>query len=205
MAFRGPAHLARSGWADPRSMAKPLGRRRCRARQKALLGRRPAGEPNRGLRCRTPSELGELKVAQEGRPGGFTLIEMMAVVLILGVVMSVVVVNVMDRVEWAKVQTTKVKMRAVEGALEMHRLERTTYPETEPGLVALLEAAPGGAPLVRDEEALDDAWRRRFGYEHPGGRARAGYDLWSLGRDGGVGGVGPDADITNWKNVSLVR
>ncbi len=137
------------------------------------------------------------------RRHGFTLIEMMAVVLILGLVMSVAVVNVMDRVEWAKVQTTKVKMRAVEGALEMHRMERATYPGTDPGLVALLEPGSGGGPLVRDEESLNDAWRRRFGYRHPGDRGRAGYDLWSLARDGSQGGAGPDADITNWKSASF--
>jgi general secretion pathway protein G len=128
---------------------------------------------------------------------GFTLIEMMAVVLILGLVMSVVVVNVMDRVEWAKVQTTRVKMRAVEGALEMFQLENATYPDTDPGLLALLERGPGRKSFVKDEQALDDSWKRRFGYEHPGARHVDSYDLWSHGRDGSPGGEGPDADLTN--------
>ncbi|HEX5064559.1 MAG TPA: type II secretion system major pseudopilin GspG [Myxococcota bacterium] len=133
---------------------------------------------------------------------GFTLIEMMAVVLILGLVMSVVVVNVMDRVEWAKVQTTRVKMRAVEGALEMFQLENAKYPATDPGLVALLEGPPGGGrSFVRDEDALDDAWRRRFGYEQPGTHRAPSYDLSSLGRDGTPGGDGPDADIVNWERA----
>jgi general secretion pathway protein G len=136
------------------------------------------------------------------RTRGFTLIEMMAVVLILGLVMSVVVVNVMDRVEWSKVQLTKVKLRAVEGALEMFQLENAVYPATDPGLVALLEPDAGGRTFVRDDEALDDAWRRRFGYEHPGTHRAPGYDLSSLGRDGGSGGEGPDADITNWERTS---
>lgn len=107
----------------------------------------------------------------------------------------------MDRVEWAKAQTTRVKMRALEGALEMSRLERDAYPQSDPGLVALLERGPFGAPIVRDAEALDDAWRRRFGYEHPGARAAIGYDLWSLGRDGADGGEGPDTDLTNWRSA----
>ena len=133
---------------------------------------------------------------------GFTLIEMMAVILILGLVMSVVVVNVMDRIEWAKVQTTKVKMRALEGAIEMHRIETAAYPPTEPGLAALLERGPGGSPFVKEPEAIEDAWRRRFGYEQPASRSESDYDLWSLGRDGNTGGEGPDADITNWTRAA---
>jgi general secretion pathway protein G len=130
---------------------------------------------------------------------GFTLIEMLAVVLILGLVMSVVIVNVMDRIEWAKVQTTKVKMRALEGSLEMFRLQSATYPDTDPGLEALLEPAPGAGSIVRDEESLEDAWRRRFLYKHPGVHRTGVYDLWSFARDGVAGGEGPDTDITSWE------
>ena len=115
--------------------------------------------------------------------------------------MSVVVVNVMDRVEWAKVQLTKVKLGAVESALEMFQLENAAYPQTDPGLLALLENPRGGRSFVRDEDALDDAWRRRFGYEHPGTHRAPSYDLSSLGRDGNPGGEGPDADITNWERA----
>jgi general secretion pathway protein G len=136
---------------------------------------------------------------------GFTLIEMMAVILILGLVTSLVAVNVMDRVEWAKVQTTRVKMRAVEGALEMFQLEKAAYPETDPGLVALLEPGTGGRAFVRDEEALEDSWKRRFGYEQPGTQHAQGYDLWSNGRDGNPGGEGPDADLTNWERSGAAR
>jgi general secretion pathway protein G len=133
---------------------------------------------------------------------GFTLIEIMAVILILGMVMSLVAVNVMDRVEWARVQTTKIKMRAVESALEMFQVENAAYPKTDPGLLALLKRGTGGRSFVRDEGALEDSWRRRFGYEHPGTRRAESYDLWSLGKDGSAGGEGPDADITNWERAS---
>jgi len=132
------------------------------------------------------------------RARGFTLIEMMAVVLILGLVMSVVVVNVMERVEWAKVQTTKIKLSSVEGALEMYQLENAAYPDTDPGLHALLEHEPGGKSFVKNEESLEDSWKRRFEYEHPGSHRADMYDLWSNGRDGRPGGAGPDADITSW-------
>src|SRR5215470_14164300 len=114
------------------------------------------------------------------RMRGFTLIEMMAVVLILGLVMSIVVVNVMQSVEWAKVETTKVKMKALEGALEMTRLADATYPDTDPGLASLLERRPGIGRIVEDAAALDDAWKRRFGYQHPGSQREESYDLWSF-------------------------
>ena len=67
-----------------------------------------------------------------------------------------------------------------------------------PGLLALLERGTGRKSFVRDEEALEDSWRRQFGYEHPGTKLEESYDLWSLGRDGNAGGEGPDADITNY-------
>ena len=127
----------------------------------------------------------------------FTLIEMMAVILILGLVMSVVVVNVMDKVEWSKVQLTKVKMGTLASALEMFRLDRADYPDSEPGLVALLDNSSGYGRFVKNEQALDDAWKRRFQYEHPPVRRERGYDLWSWGRDGSEGGEGPDADIVS--------
>src|SRR5262245_24343792 len=110
------------------------------------------------------------------RTRGFTLIEIMAVILILGMVMSVVAVNVMDRVEWARVQTTKIKMRAVEGALEMFQMENAAYPRTDPGLLALLERGTSGRSFVRDKDSLEDSWKRRFGYEHPGTRRADSYD-----------------------------
>ena len=140
------------------------------------------------------------------RTRGFTLIEMMAVILMLALISTLVAVNVMDRVEWARVQTTKVKMRALEGNLEMFRLDQRDYPTTDQGLIALVERPSVGvigyypeSGYVKDREALDDAWSRPFGYESPGERARGAYDLWSNGRDGLPGGDGVDADIVNWE------
>jgi len=133
------------------------------------------------------------------RERAFILVEMLAVVLILGLVAILVMVNVMRRVDWARVETTKVKMRALEGALEMFQVEERSYPATDPGLMALVSTRDGERGFVRDEEALEDAWRRRFGYESPGRQRRSSYDLWSFGRDGAAGGDGPDADITNWE------
>ena len=137
-----------------------------------------------------------------GRRSGFSLIEMMAVVVILGLVMGVVIVNVMKQVEWAKVETTKMKMRSLESSLEMYELQHQDYPATQSGLESLLAEEDGGRGYVRDEQALEDAWRRRFEYESPGRQRRYAYDLWSYGRDGATGGEGTDADIVNWRTAA---
>ena len=82
---------------------------------------------------------------------GFTLIEIMAVILILGLVTTIVAVNVFDRIEWARVQTTRVKMRSLEASLDVFRFDQSHYPTTDQGLRALLErpAAEPARRLVR--------------------------------------------------------
>lgn len=74
-----------------------------------------------------------------GRATGFTLIEMMAVVAIMAVLSTIVVMNVVDRIEWAKVETTKTKMRALDMALGIYQIERGRFPASDPGLTALVE------------------------------------------------------------------
>ena len=140
---------------------------------------------------------------------GFTLIEIMAVILIMGLVATIVAVNVFDRIEWARVSTTKIKMRSLEATLDMFRFDQSHYPTTEQGLVALLERPRTGSfdyypesGYLRESESTEDGWRRPFGYGSPGERSRVGYDLWSNGRDGAPGGEGPDQDITNWEEPS---
>lgn len=131
----------------------------------------------------------------------FTLIEMMAVVLIVGLVSTLVMVNVLDRVEWARAEVTRTKMRALEGSLEMFQLENRIYPGTEPGLTALLGEGGDGQSrhaIVRNAEALEDGWARRLEYESPGQHQPRSYDLWSWGSDGLPGGDGYDAEIVSW-------
>jgi len=133
---------------------------------------------------------------------GLTLIEIMSVVVILGLLMGVMVVNVMDQLEWAKVETTRFKLKSLEQALDMHQMRTRRYPDTEAGLAVLLPGPNRTSGLVQDADALDDAWARPFEYESPGSRNRGFFDLWSWGRDGEGGGEGPDADITNWERAA---
>ena len=153
--------------------------------------------------------MGAAKHCGGQQAAGFTLIEMVAVVMILGLVTTLVARNVVRHLEWARVETTKMRMKILDGSLEMFRMENYWYPTTEQGLLALVER-PTLAPEPRrypaegylsDEEALADAWERPFGYRSPGDYRPASYDLWSDGRDGRPGGDGPDADITNWKRA----
>lgn len=103
----------------------------------------------------------------------------MAVVVIMGLIMGTMVMKVMDHIEWARVQTTKVKLRSLEGALDIYQVEARRYPDTEPGLAVLLPGASRAGGFVRDAEALDDAWARPFEYMKPGRRNQGFYDLWS--------------------------
>lgn len=132
--------------------------------------------------------------------GGFTLIEIMVVVVILGILAALIAPNVISRIDAA--QSTKVKqdIRAIESALKLYRLDRFRYPTTEEGLAALV--TPPGDPSVPWPAGgyLDrvprDPWDRPYLYLQPGNNGE--FDIYTLGRDGVQGGQGVDADIGNW-------
>lgn len=131
------------------------------------------------------------------RQGGFTLIEVMVVVAILGILATIVMTNVIGKDDQARVTTTKASLSAVAKALDMYKLDNHKYPTTDEGLGALVEKPasaktwPDGGYLSRLPE---DPWGHPFQYVYPGGGGRK-YDLYSLGADGADGGEGYDADI----------
>lgn len=131
---------------------------------------------------------------------GFTLIEIMVVVVILGILAALIAPNVISRIDTA--QSTKVKqdIRAIESALKLYRLDRFRYPTTEEGLAALVtppadttQAWPSGGYLDR---LPTDPWNRPYLYLQPGNHGE--FDVYTLGRDGAEGGEGVDADVGNW-------
>ena len=134
--------------------------------------------------------------------GGFTLIEILVVVVILGILASIIVPRIMRRPEEARRTKAIVDIKAIETALNLYRLDNGVYPSTEQGLEALVtKPTTGIIPKNWKEEGyLDkvpqDPWKNPFIYLHPG--VHKELDLVSYGADGVEGGEGKDADIENW-------
>ena len=134
------------------------------------------------------------------RTRGFTLIEIMVVVVILGILAALIAPNVISRIDDAQVTKARQDIRAIESALKLYRLDNFRYPDTEEGLDALVTAPsdpnvrfpPGGYV----DRVPVDPWNRPYNYLHPGNQGE--FDIYSLGRDGQQGGEGLDADIGNW-------
>ncbi len=133
---------------------------------------------------------------------GFTLIEIMVVVVILGILAAVVVPKIMSRPDEARVTRAKQDIRAVEAALALYRLDNFSYPTTEQGLEALIQRPRDLVKGASWKEGgyLDrlpaDPWGKTYQYLQPGENGE--FDLYSLGADGTLGGEGVAADIGNW-------
>jgi general secretion pathway protein G len=146
-----------------------------------------------------PKTLNAIRAAQRG----FTLIEVMVVVVILGILAAVVVPRVMDRPDQARITKVQNDIRALESALNLYRLDNFAYPTTEQGLRALV-TQPTGSDAPRNwrtggyiDRLQRDPWGNEYQYLRPGRDGRE-YDLFSLGADGRPGGEGANADIGNW-------
>lgn len=133
---------------------------------------------------------------------GFTLIEVMVVVVVLSILAAIVVPRVMDRPDEARIVKAQQDIRALESALNLYRLDNYTYPTTEQGIDALV-AQPTSPPEPRNWKAggyIDrmpsDPWGNPYQYLSPG--QSGDFDLYSLGADGQVDGEGVSADIGNW-------
>lgn len=134
---------------------------------------------------------------------GFTLIEIMAVVLILGLLTTLVGVAILPQLEKGQIATTRSQIKMLESALETYRMDNAKFPTTEQGLDALVNKPAdvrnyqeGG--YLREPRVPIDPWGNPYKYESPGSHNKRGYDIWSLGPDGQAGGEGNDADIGNW-------
>ena len=139
----------------------------------------------------------------QGRNAGFTLIEIMVVIVILGILAAVIVPRVLDRPDTARLVKAKQDLRTLEGALNLYRLDNYRYPSTEQGLEALVNK-PSGEPEARNWQPggyIDrlplDPWQRPYLYLSPG--ENGDIDIYTLGANGVPGGEGIDADIGNWK------
>ena len=135
---------------------------------------------------------------------GFTLIEIMVVVVILGILAAIVVPKLLDRPDQAKVTKAKVDMKGLEEALGMFKLDNGFYPSTDQGLEALVTIPDTGRipQKYADGGYLKkvplDPWNSSYVYLSPGLHSK-NFDLISYGADGEPGGEGYDADINSWE------
>lgn len=138
------------------------------------------------------------KVPQQG----FTLIEIMVVVVIIGVLAALIVPSVLGRADEARVTAAKTDLRAIANALDLYKLDNYDYPSTDQGLEALV-SKPTGQPEPLNwnpdgylKKLPKDPWKRDYIYISPG--THGAFDLYSLGADGREGGEGYAADILSW-------
>jgi len=136
------------------------------------------------------------------RRSGFTLIEIMVVVVILAILAALIVPKVMSRPDEARVIAAQQDVAAILQALKLYRLDNLRYPTTEQGLAALV-ARPTIAPVPPNwkaggylERLPKDPWGNAYQYLNPG--VRGEIDVFSFGADGAAGGEGTDADIGSW-------
>ena len=130
---------------------------------------------------------------------GFTLIELMIVVVILGLLATIIMPKILDRPEQARRGKAQAEIRSIQSALGLFKTDTGSFPTTSQGLQALVQN-PGIKGYARDgylEQVPKDPWDNEYIYISPGLHSK-NYDLESYGKDGEDGGVDDDADIESW-------
>ncbi len=134
------------------------------------------------------------------RQRGFTLMELLVVLAILGLLVSLVGPQVLNQLGGAKTKTAKIQIKDLEQALEMYKLDVGRFPSTNESLDALI-AKPGNAtgwngPYLKGGKVPQDPWNRKYHYKYPGEQAEI--DIFSYGQNGSPGGDGEDSDVNSW-------
>ena len=135
------------------------------------------------------------------RAAGFTLIEIMVVLVIIGVLAALIAPNVLNRASDAKVQAAQTDVKSLMQALKLYKLDNQRYPTAAQGLESLVRKPSSGPDAPNWKPYLDklppDPWGRAYQYLNPG--LKGEIDVFSFGADGQPGGEGPDADIGSWQ------
>jgi len=140
------------------------------------------------------------RIEEPGGEDGFTLVELLVVLAILGLLAAIAVPQVMRQLGGAKSKAAEIQMEKLGGVLDLYRLEIGAYPTAAEGMSALVDrpvSAPSwNGPYLKNRDSLIDPWGRPYQYRSPGDHGE--YDLWSLGADGKPGGDGEDQDVASW-------
>ena len=134
------------------------------------------------------------------RANGFTLVELLVVLVILGLLVALAAPRVMKYLGSARSDTARIQIERLSGILDIYRLEVGHYPTDQEGLQALVDkpaqADAWNGPYIKNWELLTDPWGAPYAYRSPGQHGE--FDLYTLGADGKEGGEGADKDVTNW-------
>jgi general secretion pathway protein G len=141
---------------------------------------------------------GRRRRRQNSSEAGFTLVEMLVVITIIGLIMGLIGPRVLNYLNESKVKTARIQLQSFSGALDLFYLDAGRYPTTAEGLAALVQRTPGVAawngPYLKGGSVPNDPWNHPYVYRAPGDRGP--YDIISYGSDGQEGGSGLAADIS---------